>query len=179
MKRLLYLSAFLSLGAVTSCDDDETGEIIRLAHADLEAKSGSSLTGTVSFSQLNGRGVRVYVVVSGATPGLHAVHLHQNGDCSGPTAMNVGTHWNPTSEPHGRRGTPPFHRGDIGNITVNADGTGVLALTAEDWTIGGADASRDILNKAVIVHAGADDYVTQPSGNSGVHVGCGVVTDDL
>jgi len=178
MKHLLFTGALLTLGALSGCDDDSTGDIIRLAHANLEAKSGSSLLGTVSFSQLNGRGVRVYVVVSGATPGEHAVHLHQNGDCSGPTAMNVGTHWNPTNEPHGRRDTPPFHRGDIGNMTVDANGNGVLALTAEDWNIGGNDPSRDILNKAVIVHAGADDYVTQPSGNSGVHIGCGVVMDD-
>jgi Cu-Zn family superoxide dismutase len=91
--------------------------------------------------------------------------------------MNAGPHWNPTSEPHGRRGTAPYHRGDIGNITVGTDGTGVLAVTAEDWNIGGSDASRNILNKALIVHANADDYVSQPSGNSGAHIGCGVVMD--
>ena len=177
MKNLLYAGSLAALCALTGCNDDDPITLVRLAHADLGAKSGSSLIGTASFSQISGRGVRVYIVVSGITPGQHAVHLHQNGDCSGPTAMNVGPHWNPTSEPHGRRGDLPFHRGDIGNITVGADGTGILAITAEDWNIGGSDASRNILNKALIVHVNADDYVTQPSGNSGAHIGCGVVMD--
>lgn len=177
MKKLFYAGSFAALFSLAGCQEEDPLTLVRLAHADLGAKSGSNLVGTASFSQLSGRGVRLYVVVSGLTPGEHAVHLHQNGDCSGATAMNVGPHWNPTSEPHGRRGTSPYHRGDIGNIMVGPDGAGVLAVTAEDWNIGGSDPSRDILNKAIIVHANADDYVSQPSGNSGAHIGCGVVMD--
>jgi Cu-Zn family superoxide dismutase len=102
-----------------------------------------------------------------------AVHLHEHGNC-GDTAMLAHGHWNPTNAQHGKWGSASFHSGDIGNIRLNAQGKGTLSLTTDLWTLGGK-ADKNILGKAVIVHGGTDDYKTQPTGNAGTRIGCGVV----
>ncbi len=103
-----------------------------------------------------------------------AVHLHEHGDC-GDSGMASHGHWNPTNEDHGKWGTAPFHRGDIGNVKLDADGNGSLEMTTDLWQIGGSDTTKNILGKAVIVHGGVDDYVSQPTGNAGNRIGCGVI----
>ena len=92
------------------------------------------------------------------------------------TANDNDGHWNPTDEPHGKWGVPPFHSGDIGNINVGSDGVGrLLELATKDrWSIGGPPETN-ILGKAIIVHAGEDDFKSQPSGDAGKRVGCGVI----
>lgn len=103
-----------------------------------------------------------------------AVHLHEHGDC-GDAGMGSHGHWNPTNEDHGKWGTPPFHRGDIGNVKLDADGNGSFEMTTDLWQIGGSDTTKNILGRAVIVHGGVDDYVSQPTGNAGNRIGCGVI----
>lgn len=103
-----------------------------------------------------------------------AVHLHEHGDC-GDSGMNSHGHWNPTNEDHGKWGTAPFHRGDIGNVKLDADGNGSYEMTTDLWQLGGSDTTKNILGKAVIVHGGVDDYVSQPTGNAGNRIGCGVI----
>ena len=102
-----------------------------------------------------------------------AVHLHEHGNC-GDTAMLAHDHWNPTNAQHGKWGSSSFHAGDIGNIKLNAQGKGTLSLTTDLWTIGGKP-DKNILGKSVIIHGGMDDYKTQPTGNSGSRIGCGVI----
>src|SRR5690606_33162494 len=102
-----------------------------------------------------------------------AVHLHEHGDC-GEMGNNAHGHWNPTNENHGKWGEGNYHSGDIGNVELDAQGTGSMELTTDRWTIGD-DTTTNILNKAVIVHSGVDDYTSQPSGNAGSRIGCGVV----
>src|SRR4029450_10436763 len=123
--------------------------------------------------EVNGK-VMMTVKIKGAEPGTHAVHLHETGDCSAADAASAGGHWNPTHEDHGKWGASPFHHGDIGNLEIHSGGSGVLTLTTDLWSIGGSPET-DIVGKSVIVHAKADDFTTQPTGNAGGRFGCGVI----
>jgi Cu-Zn family superoxide dismutase len=143
------------------------------ATANLESRSGSAVTGTVTFAEHKGK-VTMKVAVAGLTPGVHAIHLHEKGDCSAPDATSAGGHWNPSSENHGKWGHAPFHHGDIGNLTADANGKAELTLTSDLWTIGDGKPS-DVVGHAVIVHAKEDDFTTQPTGNAGGRVACGVI----
>jgi Cu-Zn family superoxide dismutase len=143
------------------------------AVATLESRSGSTVTGKVTFTQ-HGNKVAMKVEVSGLTPGLHAIHLHDKGDCSAPDAASAGGHWNPTSENHGKWAHAPFHHGDIGNLVADAKGKAELTLESDLWTLGDGKPS-DVVGHAVVVHAKEDDFTTQPTGNAGGRVACGVI----
>lgn len=143
------------------------------ALASIEAKSGSTLAGTATFTA-EGDKVKLDIEVTGAPPGEHAVHLHEKGDCSAPDAMSAGEHWNPTNDAHGKWGSAPFHLGDIGNMKVGDDGRGSLSFTADKWTIG-TGAMDDVVGHSIVIHAQPDDFTTQPAGAAGTRVGCGVV----
>jgi len=143
------------------------------ATAAIQSRSDSHLTGKATFLEVDGK-VTLRVMISGAEPGTHAVHLHEKGDCTAADGASAGGHWNPSQENHGKWATAPFHHGDIGNVEVGANGKGTLTLTTDLWTIGGAPET-DVVGKAIIVHAKADDFTTQPTGNAGGRVGCGVV----
>lgn len=143
------------------------------AAAKLESRSGSSVSGKAVFHAKDGK-VTMEIEVEGLTPGEHAVHLHEKGDCSAPDATSAGGHWNPTAEAHGKWGTAPYHHGDIGNLVAGADGKAKLEFSTDLWSIGG-DPAHDVVGHAVIVHAGVDDFKTQPTGNAGGRVACGVI----
>lgn len=145
------------------------------AVATIASASGSSVMGTVTFTASGDNKVKMVLSVNGAPAGTHGVHLHQKGDCSAADASSAGPHWNPTSHPHGQRGTGQFHQGDLPNLTVGQDGNGRMEIEVEGWTIGGSDTTRSIENRAIVIHEKADDYKTQPSGDSGKRIGCGVI----
>jgi Cu-Zn family superoxide dismutase len=162
-------------------DDEEMAPTLphgghETARAFIEGRSGANLSGEATFAQRDD-GVLLAVSLSNASPGQHAVHIHEVGDCSAPDAESAGAHWNPRGERHGKRGSESFHAGDIGNVDVGPDGTGALTLTAKDWSIAGA--GDDPMGKAVVVHAGADDFETQPDGGGGQRIGCGVIERDM
>ena len=170
--------AGLLVGGAYAAGDKSKGKAVgkgkeKKAVAILQSKSDSKVTGKATFREANGK-VTLEIKLEGAEPGQHAVHLHEKGDCSAPDGASAGGHWNPTHEDHGKWGTAPFHRGDIGVVEVGADGKGTLTLTTDLWTIGGAPET-DVVGKAVIVHAKTDDFTTQPTGNAGGRVACGVV----
>lgn len=102
-----------------------------------------------------------------------AVHLHEHGDCGDNGKASHG-HWNPTNAQHGKWGSGSFHSGDIGNVKLDAKGKGSITLTTDLWTLGGK-ADKNILGKAMIVHGGTDDFTTQPTGNAGSRIGCGLI----
>ena len=152
-----------------------TGDDTELtAIAEISAASGSNVTGTATFTQSGDGPVRMVIRVENLTPGEHAIHLHETGDCSAPDATSAGAHWNPTDDPHGKRGENGFHAGDIDNLVAGEDGVATLEMEFDDWSIGGSD-DTDILNKAVIIHADADDFESQPAGAAGGRVACGVI----
>jgi Cu-Zn family superoxide dismutase len=107
------------------------------------------------------------------TEGVHAIHIHEKADCSSTDGKSTGGHWNPTAQPHGKwDAVEGYHKGDIGNFTADASGKGSVTFTTDQWCIGCGDETKDILGKAVIVHAGTDDYITQPTGDAGGRVSC-------
>ena len=189
---LMLFALFLTLSGCNSgnkqADDAQTDteepqqqaeqEENATAKANMEAASGSKVTGEANFTQEAGGRVRFELAVENLTPGEHAVHLHEKGDCSAEDASSAGGHWNPTMKPHGKRGSgSSYHKGDVGNMTVGNDGKGTMNLTVEGWSIGGAD-STNIVGKSVIIHEKADDFTTQPTGNAGGRLSCGVIKEN-
>ena len=144
----------------------------------LDSKSGSAVKGHVVFEQEDGK-VSMLAAVTGLDPNtVHAIHLHESSDCSAADGTSTGGHWNPTGQPHGEWGASAgYHKGDIGNFTASDDGKGTLSFTTDEWCIGCGDETKDILGKAVIIHQGQDDFVTQPTGAAGGRVSCGGVIE--
>lgn len=171
---LFCLSACNTGSKQENDDRAQEAETTTTARAAMEAASGSNVTGEAIFTVEGDNRVRFELTVENLTPGEHAVHLHEKGDCSAEDASSAGGHWNPTMKPHGKRGDGPCHKGDVGNMAVGDDGKGVMNVVVEGWTIGGPD-STNVLGKAVIVHEKADDFTTQPTGNAGGRVSCGVI----
>lgn len=195
MKRI-SLSIVLCAGLIfTSCKndkkekeiDDQSGtemtteketekEEVKKVKVTLNPVSNSKLSGNVVFTEEDSE-VSMTAIISGLAEGKHAIHIHENGDCSAADGSSAGGHWNPTDAPHGKWGSSDgFHKGDIGNFEVDANGNGTVNLTTDEWCIGCGDKNKDLLGKAVIVHDGVDDYTSQPSGAAGTRVGCGVIS---
>jgi len=141
------------------------------ASATIEGRSGSTLTGTAEFSMHSGQ-MMISVSIKGATPGEHGLHIHEKGDCSAPDATSAGGHFNPGGHQHGAPDAKEHHGGDLGNITVGADGSGTAMIHTSDLSFEGPSS---VLGRSIVVHEKADDFVTQPTGNSGGRIGCGVI----
>ena len=140
----------------------------------LASASGSRVSGTLTLTPLPG-GVHVAGQVGGLPAnGRFGFHVHEKGDCSAVDATSAGGHFNPAATAHGRAGAGVHHGGDMDNLTSNADGIANVDAHLHGVTLGGA-AANDIAGRAVIVHADADDYRSQPTGNAGARVACGVI----
>lgn len=144
------------------------------ATVNLASASGSLVSGKLSMVPM-GDGVHITGQVGGLGAGqTHAIHVHEKGDCSAVDASSAGGHFNPTGSAHGRAGTPVHHAGDMDNLTANAEGVADVDIHLSGVALGGG-AANDIAGRAVIVHAAPDDYTSQPSGNAGARVACGVI----
>lgn len=117
-------------------------------------------------------GVMLRISAAGVPAGQHGVHLHSVGKCEGPKFTSAGPHWNPTDKKHGHRNPAGYHMGDLGNVGVGADGKLIVALLVPEAKI---DGLRDADGAALVLHANADDEVTDPSGNSGDRIACAVL----
>jgi Cu-Zn family superoxide dismutase len=177
MNKLMVVGLTLALGTGLALAKDKAPSKTDKTEVTgpIEAKSGSKLTGKYTLTQ-DGKKVKLKVTVEGAAPeGEHAVHVHENPDCSDPDGKKAGGHWNPTTQPHGKWGHDGFHMGDVGNMKVGKDGKGEITLETDKWTMGSGDAKTDVLGHAIIVHEKVDDFTTQPTGNAGNRIGCAVI----
>lgn len=142
------------------------------ASASLSATKGNTVTGTVHFSQAGAK-LRVQAQVAGLAPGPHGFHIHEKGDCSAPDGSSAGGHFNPQAKSHAHPDAAERHAGDLPQLVADAAGQARLDFEIDLIRIG--DGPTDILGRAVVVHAGADDFKSQPAGNSGPRVACGVI----
>jgi Cu-Zn family superoxide dismutase len=144
------------------------------ATAAMRDSAGREL-GTLTLST-GGQGITVSGRLTGLPPGVRAIHLHSVGRCDPTAFASAGEHWNPTNRNHGFEWPQGPHLGDLRNITVSADGSVEVQVTTEGGMIRGNQELLDGDGAAVVIHAGPDDYETQPSGGSGGRIACGVVT---
>jgi Cu-Zn family superoxide dismutase len=171
MKRTTILAA--TLAALSGCAFLPP---VPIAVAELRPTQGSNASGTATFVERSGKLI-VDGRFKGLTPGQHGIHIHEKGDCSAPDAMSAGGHYNPTAEPHGAPDSARHHGGDFGNLTADANGDATLNATFDSGRIGiGKLAANTIAGKALVIHADPDDLNSQPAGNSGKRVACGVIT---
>lgn len=176
MKKIA-LGIFVALGLVIySCKSSNTNTVdnSKIVKISLEPKSDSKVKGTATFTEKKGV-VYLEAKLTGLTPGVHAIHIHEKADCSSADAKSAGGHWNPTFKKHGKWGVTECHKGDIGNFTANVDGEATILFNTNEWCIGCGDATKDILGKGLIVHEKPDDFVTQPTGNAGGRVACAAI----
>jgi len=143
------------------------------AVAALSPTQGNSAAGTVRFTQ---KGTKVAVVADlhGLPPGAEfGFHVHEKGDCSAPDASSAGGHFNPSGKPHGMHTQPERHAGDMPNLKSDAQGNAHAEWDSDLLAVG--SGTGDVVGRAVVVHRNADDYHSQPAGNSGPRIACGVI----
>lgn len=169
MKKIMGLMAagFLVAGCTTMSPPAAT------ATAKLEPTKGNTANGTVTFTK-KGDKVQVNAKVAGLTPGGHGFHIHEKGDCSSGDGMSTGGHFNPRGKPHAVHTTPDRHTGDMPMLVADASGNAMLVIELDVMAIGSGES--DIVGRGLIVHKDPDDFSTQPTGNSGARVACGVIT---
>jgi len=144
----------------------------KVAKAELAPASKSKVKGTIDFKEVDG-GVEVIATIEGLKAGDHAYHVHEKGDCSAPDAASAGGHFNPSSHKHGAPDAEEHHEGDFGNLTAGKDGKASKTFVMKGITL--ADGPTSIVGKGFIIHEKADDFKTQPTGNAGSRVACGVI----
>ena len=138
----------------------------------LNPKSGSNTNGTVIFTEKDGQ-VTLELAMNKLSQGTHAIHIHEKADCSSEDGKSSGGHWNPTFENHGAWGSKDgYHKGDIGNFLADNNGNGGITFSTDQWCLGCDDDTKNLIGKAVIVHQGTDDLISQPSGAAGARISC-------
>ena len=162
----IFFSLFI-VALIFACQEEE-----KTLEISVNAKSGSSTSGKITFIEKGGQ-VTLEAHINGLTAGNHAIHIHETADCSSDDGKSAGGHWNPTFENHGAWGNEAgYHRGDIGNFNANENGHGMITFSTDLWCLGCDDANKNIIGKAIIVHQGEDDLISQPSGAAGARVSC-------
>ena len=165
-------NAFLAVVSLCFCAASTyAADDVQKAIAVMSPTAGSKVSGTVTFTKA-GTGVKIVAELNGLTPGKHGFHIHEFGDCSDPKAESAGSHYNPTKDPHAGHDAEKRHVGDLGNIEADASGKARLELTDTEMEFTG---DKGIVGHAVIVHEKADDLKTQPTGDAGGRLACGVI----
>ncbi len=185
LKMLFSLFAFVSLITLIGCNESseekfnekvdthtiESQANITNAVAVIHPTEGNNVKGLVTFT-LEGDSIKVVADVEGLTPGKHGFHIHEFGDCSKSDGTSAGGHFNPTNKPHGAPTDTSRHVGDLGNIEANKDGKAHLEWVDNLITFSGGNS---IIGRGIIIHAGEDDLKSQPTGDAGARVACGVI----
>ena len=163
--KILLLTCLLAQGCVYKAT----------AIAHIKGLNSNPINGVAKFVEENGL-VTLVVKLRDADSESLAIHIHEYGNCDSVDGKSAGGHWNPTNEDHGKWGVPPFHSGDIGNINIDENNTANFKLKDlfKRWSISNPGKSN-IIGRAIIVHSGVADYISQPSGAAGSRIGCGVI----
>jgi superoxide dismutase, Cu-Zn family len=160
-----------TMNGMTSMSMDNKAKPVLKAVCVIYPTQGNTVSGTVTFTAEKG-GVKVVADLSGLTPGKHGIHIHECGDCSSADGMSAGGHFNPMAMSHGAPMDAMRHEGDMGNIQADANGSAHLEYLDANIALDGATS---IIGRSVIVHKNEDDLKTQPTGNAGARIGCGVI----
>jgi superoxide dismutase, Cu-Zn family len=167
------ISAVIGAAVLTGCQLFPTSTDGAQARASLEPKSGSAVAGQIDFRETGGQ-ILVTVKVSGLKPNSeHGFHVHEKGDCSAADATSAGGHFNPDGAPHGHHGQGNRHAGDMPNLVANGKGEASTSFKISQMRLD--NKKYGILNRAVVIHANPDDYKSQPAGNAGARIACGVI----
>lgn len=163
-----------SVATTTEPQTTTTAEAMTGAAVKLSPTQGNTANGALKLTA-TGRGVKLSGMVQGLNPDSEfGFHFHEKGDCSAPDATSAGAHFNPTHQDHGNPQAQPHHAGDMLNAKSDAQGVAEIDIDNPDVSLQPGQPN-DIIGKALIVHAKPDDYTTQPSGNSGDRIACGVI----
>jgi superoxide dismutase, Cu-Zn family len=170
VKTLIAIAALVVLGACHTVPTEAPR-----ATAALKPTTGNKTFGEANFEQLADNKVRVSVYVQGLKPGAeHGLHIHEKGDCSSGDGMSTGGHFNPASKPHGHYQAPEHHAGDLPSLKAGKNGRARIDVELSGLTV--APGASSVIGRGIIVHADPDDYKTQPTGNAGARIACGVIT---
>lgn len=168
MNQKVWCLSVLAAGLLAACATTPSGPA---ASATLAARSGSTVSGSVNFVEASS-GLRIEAKLAGLTPGEHGFHIHEVGDCSAADASSAKGHFNPAGKAHGHHGGEEHHGGDMPNLVANAQGEATYSFELKGVALSGPNG---VVGRSVVVHADPDDYKSQPAGNSGKRVACGVI----
>lgn len=163
--------SLVTLAAQAQSPEDK-GPAPSKAIAVLHPAGDSKVSGTVTFTE-EADGVQIHAEITGLTPGKHGFHVHEFGDCSAADLSSAGGHFNPTNHPHAGPDATERHVGDMGNIEADASGTAKLDYLDHNMSL--QDDKRSIIGRSVVIHAKPDDLKSQPAGDSGPRIACGVI----
>ena len=164
MKKIAFMT-LLALGSFAY------GENVTEARANLVSAKDQKVSGYVKFTQAK-EGVEAFAEIKGLKPGKHGLHIHEHGDCSAPDFSTAGAHYNPTDKKHGGPDSEERLVGDLGNIIAQQDGTAFYERIDSTISLNGPNS---IVGRSIVIHSAPDDLISQPAGNSGNKIGCGVI----
>jgi len=174
MKTRTLLAAAAALALVASGTLMGAQPARKVAMAEIKNAKGEKI-GDAKFKEGKGS-VEMSVKVMNLTEGIHAIHIHEVGKCEAPDFKSAGPHFNPTGKQHGHKNPQGAHAGDLPNLTVGKDGKGKATYTAKGVTLGeGPGSLLGPEGTALVIHADPDDERSDPAGNAGARIACGVV----